>query len=157
MMAMAAYDPPAPARSGPSLPTRVLLVEDSRQLRAVMHDMLQGIGDFAIAGEIETEAEAGLWLDEHPGAWDLAIVDLILAQGTGIGVVARCRRAAPQAKVVVFSDYATPGIRRHCMQLGADAVFLKNQDTERLAAYCAAVAAGEAPPPMATDLTAPRT
>ncbi|HZY20702.1 MAG TPA: response regulator [Ramlibacter sp.] len=130
------------------MPVRALLVEDSRHLRAVMRDLLHTIGGFAIAGELETEAEAGLWLDEHPDGCDLAVVDLILAEGTGMGVVAKCRQAAPSARIVVFSDYATPGIRNHCLRLGADQVFPKSEDVNALTDYCAALAAGQAPPPM---------
>lgn len=75
-----------------------------------------------------TEAEAKLWLDDHPEAWDLAIVDLVLAQGSGMGVVTQARRtASPGAKIVVFSGYASPGIRAHCLALGADAVFEKSE------------------------------
>jgi DNA-binding NarL/FixJ family response regulator len=141
-----------------ALPIRVLLVEDSRPQRAVLHDMLDSVGDFTVVGELETEAEAVHWLEEHPRAWDLAIVDLILAQGTGMGVVARSGRSrAASSKVVVFSDYASPGIRRHCLQLGADCVFPKNQGGRDLADYCAAIAAGQAPAPMAPGPTEPPT
>lgn len=36
---------------------------------------------------------------------------------------------------MVFSDYASEGIRKHCLKLGADAVFLKSQ-TRELMDYC---------------------
>ena len=45
-----------------------------------------------------------------------------------MGVVSHARRNAPAgAKVVVFSGYASPGIRAHCDALGADAVFEKSE------------------------------
>jgi DNA-binding NarL/FixJ family response regulator len=115
----------------------VLLVEDLAHLRGIVADLLMSLGDFRIVGEVATEAEAIAWLEENPGRWQLAVVDLILEQGTGMGVIARCRNRPPGAKVVVFSDYATPGIRRHCLNLGADAVFGKSDGTGGFIEFCA--------------------
>ncbi|MBC5766422.1 response regulator [Ramlibacter albus] len=120
---------------------RVFLVEDTRHMQGVLHDLLNVVGtaSFEIVATRTTEAEANLWLDEHPGGWDLALVDLILEQGTGMGVIPRARKAAPGAPVVVLSDYATPGIRQHCIKLGADAVFQKSQDMQAFIDYCASL------------------
>jgi len=123
----------------------VLLVEDFRHLRGVMAELLASIGDFAIVGEVGTEAEAKLWLEENAGRWDLAVVDLILEQGTGMGVIAKCKET-PGTRVVVFSDYATPGIRQHCLKLGADAVFQKASEMQAFIDWCAALAGPTEPP-----------
>ena len=110
---------------------RVFMVEDLRSMQLLLADLFATIGSIEIVGASTTEAEAKLWLDEHPGMWDLAIVDLVLAQGSGMGVVAHARRTGgPGAKVVVFSGYASPGIRAHCLALGADAVFEKTETGE---------------------------
>jgi DNA-binding NarL/FixJ family response regulator len=110
---------------------RVFLVEDLRGMRALLADLFATIGGLEIVDASTTEAEARLWLDEHPGAWDLAIIDLVLAEGSGMGVIPQARRRArPGAKVVVFSGYASPGIRAHCLSLGADAVFEKSETAQ---------------------------
>lgn len=114
----------------------VLLVDDVQQLRGVVADMLSTVGDFEVVAQISTEAEANLWLEENRGGWQLAVIDLILEQGTGMGVIAKCRNRPAGSKVVVFSDYATPGIHKHCLKLGADAVFQKSDGVAGLAAYC---------------------
>jgi DNA-binding NarL/FixJ family response regulator len=44
----------------------------------------------------------------------------------------------------MLSNYATPDIRRKCLELGADRVFDKSNDIDALIAYCARLAAGEA-------------
>jgi DNA-binding NarL/FixJ family response regulator len=109
---------------------RVFLVEDMKHVQAALSDLLTGLGDFRLVHAATTEAEAKLWLAEHPGGWDLAVVDLVLDQGSGMGVVPAARasaKAGEGGKVVVFSDYASDGIRTHCLRLGADAVFLKSQ------------------------------
>lgn len=103
---------------------RVFLVDDSRKVRGLLEDLLAGTG-LKVIGFAGTEAEANLWLDDHPGEWDLAIVDLMLEQGAGLSVLARARHNAPAGKIVVFSGYATPGVRERCIELGADEVFDK--------------------------------
>lgn len=108
-----------------------------KQMQGVMQDLLSALGDFQIAGFAATEAEAKLWLQENPGGWQLAVIDLILEQGTGMGVIATCKEAPGHGKVVVFSDYATPGVRAHCLRLGADAVFQKAGETPAFISYCA--------------------
>lgn len=124
----------------------VLLVEDLKHLRMGVSELLASLGDFAVVGQVATEAEAKLWLSQNRGKWDLAIIDLILEQGTGMGVIAQSKEN-PRGKVVVFSEYATPGIRRHCMNLGADAVFQKSSELPAFIAYCAALLRRPTAPP----------
>lgn len=117
---------------------RVFLVEDMKQVQAALTELLAALGDFRLVHATATEAEARHWLAEHPGGWDLAVVDLVLDQGSGMGVIPSARAAAGDGQagnVVVFSDYASDGIRNHCLRLGADAVFLKSQMQEFMD-YC---------------------
>jgi len=122
------------------VPVKLLLVEDLPQLQGVVLDLLATVGDFELVQAVSTEAEANLWLEENEGQWDLAVIDLILEQGTGLGVIAKARNRANGAKVVVFSDYATEGIRKHCVKLGADAAFQKSDDLHAFLAFCGALA-----------------
>lgn len=121
------------------MPVDVLLVEDLKNIQSAMAQMLQGLGDYRIAATVSTEAEALEWLEQNRGAWGLAVVDLVLEQGSGMSVISRCRRTAPGASVVVFSNFVTPGIRAHCMRLGADAAFDKNTELTNFADFCAAL------------------
>lgn len=114
---------------------KVFLVEDMKHLQDVMGEFLRTLGDFALVGTATTEAEAILWLDEHPREWDLLIADLVLDQGTGLGVIAKCRDRPPGRKVAVLSDYVTPGIHRHCIALGAD-VALSKSDMPAFSDFC---------------------
>jgi DNA-binding NarL/FixJ family response regulator len=108
---------------------RIFLVEDMKQVQGVLADLLSSVGDFRITHAVATEAEAKHWLVENPQGWDLVVIDLVLEQGSGMGVIPRARDVADRngASVVVFSDYASEGIQNHCRRLGADAVFLKSQ------------------------------
>jgi DNA-binding NarL/FixJ family response regulator len=118
------------------LESRVFVVEDMRRMRGLLSELFASLGDLRVVGFASTEAEADLWLDEHPHGWDLAVIDLLLEQGSGMGVVARCRRWHPEGKIVVLSSYATPGVRKHCLALGADHVFHKGESAD-FVAYCA--------------------
>jgi DNA-binding NarL/FixJ family response regulator len=118
------------------MPIRVFLVEDVQHMHGVLAELLATVGDYEVVGTASTEAEAKLWLDENPGAWDLALIDLILEQGSGMGVIPRAKLAPDAGKVVVLSDYATPGIRVHCLKLGADAAFQKSEDMQAFLGWC---------------------
>ncbi len=114
---------------------RVFLVEDLQRMRGLLNDLFASIGGFRVVANASTEAEARLWLDDHPGEWDLAIIDLVLDQGAGMNVIRTCKEQENGGQVVVFSSYASPGVRRHCLELGADAVFGKDE-TEAFIAWC---------------------
>ena len=120
---------------------KVFLVEDLAKTAGLMKELFDSLG-YTVAGSVATEAEAYQWLDEHARDWDLAVVDLVLEQGTGFGVVRRCREASPNGKAVVFSSFVSPAVREHLLELGADAVIDKS-DSTALVAYCAAFADGQ--------------
>ena len=106
---------------------RVFLVEDLQRMRGLLGELFSSMGGFEVVGNAGTEAEANLWLDEHPGGWDVAVIDLVLEQGAGMNVIRHCKADPGGGRVVVFSSYATPGVRQHCLDLGADAVFDKSE------------------------------
>lgn len=121
---------------------RVFLVEDLKSTQRLFDDLFSALGGFSVVGTVATEAEAYLWLEENPNGWDLAVIDLVLEQGTGMGVVSRAVSCPMAGKVVVLSSYASPGVRKHCLHLGADAVFDKSDATEFIR-YCVELAERE--------------
>lgn len=118
---------------------RVLLVEDDRRLHGIVAELLGSVGDLKPVSTVTTEAEANLWLQENPEGWDLAVIDLILDEGTGMGVLSRCRSRPAGGRAVVLSNYVSPVIHKHCLALGADAVFHKAHDMTRFIEFCAAL------------------
>ena len=50
---------------------------------------------------------------------------------------------APGTPVVVLSNYVTPGIRDHCLRLGAAAAFDKNTEMEAFKSWCTDFANGQ--------------
>ncbi|MDN4591636.1 hypothetical protein DBA29_24440 [Xenophilus aerolatus] len=114
------------------------IVEDNLTIRENLVGTLEELTDVNAVGFAETENDARRWLRDHAGDWQLAIVDLFLKQGSGLGVLQACSARGPQQKVVVLSNYATPDIRKRCAQLGVDAVFDKSNEIDALVDFCIA-------------------
>lgn len=112
---------------------RVFLAEDSGNVVDSLADLI-AVTRAHVVGVARTEAEALDWAGAHTVGWDVAIVDLILDQGSGFNVIRRLKSHNPAGQVVVFSGYVSDVIRAHCRTLGADLVLGKDEN-ERLAAY----------------------
>jgi two-component system, OmpR family, response regulator len=112
------------------------LVEDSATIRENLISTLEEIAPVKVVGFAETEDEASAWLTSHNGDWQLAIVDLFLKEGSGLGVLKGCQNRNADQKVVVLTNYATNDIRMRCAALGSDAVFDKSNELDELLDYC---------------------
>lgn len=112
----------------------VVVVEDSKEILSVLEDLLGHIGPFDVVGRLATESAGTEWLQRHPTGWEVAVLDLVLREGSGFNLIKRYRDANPGARIVVLSDYASPAIRIRCVELGADAVFSKGE-IKAFAAY----------------------
>lgn len=115
---------------------KTYIVEDNPTIRENLIGTLEELAGIDAVGTAETEDEGKAWLAENRNDWDLAIVDLFLKQGSGLGVLAACRDRPATQKVVVLSNYATADIRQRCAQLGVDAVFDKSNEIDALVDYC---------------------
>ena len=115
---------------------RIFLVEDNLLIRENLSSTLTEMVGATFVGWAEGEREAIDWLCNDSNDWDLVIVDLFLKQGNGLGVVAACRSRASGNRLVVLTNYATPAVRERCMAMGADAVFDKSNDIEKLVEFC---------------------
>ena len=112
---------------------RVLLVEDVKATHQLIAELLDFVGGFTVVGSCTTESAAMVWLHDHPGGADLVILDLMLREGSGFSVLGGAARD-PSAKVVVFSDFASPAVVRKCRGLGAlDAI--SKSDYRRLRVF----------------------
>lgn len=115
---------------------RTYIVEDNPTIRENLIATLEELASIQSVGSAETENEGKVWLTENVQQWDLAIVDLFLKQGSGLGILHACKDRTAKQKVVVLSNYATPDIRKRCAQLGVDAVFDKSNEIDALIDFC---------------------
>jgi DNA-binding NarL/FixJ family response regulator len=123
---------------------KTYIVEDSQVIRENLIATLEELVPVEVVGTAEDESTAVQWLARHSNHADLLIVDIFLKAGSGLGVL-RAAGALPQRRhVVVLSNYATPDMRRKCLELGADKVFDKSNEIDALILYCGRLAAGEA-------------
>jgi two-component system OmpR family response regulator len=116
---------------------RTYIVEDNATIRENLIGALEELASIRSLGWAETENDARDWLATHAD-WDLAIVDLFLKQGSGMGVLEATRRRATGQRVIVLSNYATAEMRERCAELGADVVFDKSREIDALVEYCIA-------------------
>ncbi len=122
---------------------RTYFVEDNATIRENLIGTLEELASVRSLGWAESERDARAWLDaQQPHAWDLAIIDLFLKQGSGLGVLEACRGRNAAQRVVVLSNYATADMRKRCIALGADAVFDKSNEIDALVDYCVAQSEG---------------
>ncbi len=115
---------------------RTYIVEDNATIRENLIGTLEELADVQAIGTADSEDDGKAWLMSNPADWDLAIIDLFLRQGSGLGVLEACRGRKRAQKMVVLSNYATPDVRMRCAQLGVDAVFDKSNEIDALVDYC---------------------
>jgi len=105
---------------------RVFLVEDSVSLRERLGDFLSEPGKIEMIGFAATETDAVRELSTQPV--DVAIVDLNLKEGTGLGVIEsiRAQHAKAPPTIIVLTNYAFPEFEAACLERGADYFFDKS-------------------------------
>jgi DNA-binding NarL/FixJ family response regulator len=118
----------------------VFIVEDEPLIQDSLKVVLEGYLQAEVVGTALSEAEAVAWLQANEEAWQLLVVDLLLKQGTGLGVLAALSALGrKKGMVVALTNAASPDNRAECIRLGADAVFDKTAEVNEFLAYCAAV------------------
>ncbi len=131
-----AVSPPAMTR------LKTYIVEDSPVIRENLIAALEEMTPVEVVGSAEGELPARLWLERGDNACDLVIIDIFLRQGSGLGVLKALADSVRRCKRVVLSNFATPDMRRRCLELGADQVFDKSNEIDALIGYCLRLAEG---------------
>ncbi len=114
----------------------VFVVEDNPDIQENLAGALEELTCVKVIGVSATEDEALTWVQHHPRAWDLLILDLFLKQGSGLHLAQRVQRSRMEQKLVVFSNYVNASVRKRCAQIGIDAVFDKSTEIDALVDYC---------------------
>lgn len=112
------------------MPIRIFLVEDNPLIRQTMQEMLEEVVGAQVVGWADGEAGA---IDAMRRAdWDVALVDLFLLQGSGVGVARAFGERPPDQRVYVVTNYATPSMRERCALAGVDGLFDKSTELDAL-------------------------
>lgn len=109
---------------------KVFVVEDSPHVRERLIEMLDSIEGVRMIGSADGADEAvRAILAERP---DTVILDMKLAQGSGLDVLRAVRQAAPEIEVWMLTNFAGEPWRRACRRLGAAQFFDKSTEFERV-------------------------
>jgi DNA-binding NarL/FixJ family response regulator len=128
-------------------PLTTYIVEDSPVIRENLIATLEELVPLHVVGFAEDEDGAVDWLLDADHGADLVIVDIFLKAGSGLGVLRAVQAMQTKRRMVVLSNFATPDMRRKCLELGADSVFDKSADIDALIDYCATLARNPGPWP----------
>ena len=82
-------------------PIRVAIVEDHQLYRDLLKSALDGVPDISVVVTAEGSTHARLLI--LPGEVDVAVLDIELLDGNGIGLGVALRRADPNLKIVLIS------------------------------------------------------
>jgi DNA-binding NarL/FixJ family response regulator len=125
---------------------KVFIVEDSPVIRENLVAALEELAPVRVVATAEDEGAAIRWLDAPDNSCDLVIVDIFLRGGSGLGVLRWAAQMRRPPVFVVLSNYATPDMRRKCIELGASRVFDKSNEIDALILYCTRLQEGETGP-----------
>lgn len=111
---------------------RTLIVEDNPIILYNLRELLEELGPVQVVGTAASQSEACAWMDSRTDGCDVAIIDVFLASGDGLGVLRHMNEFAPPPERVILTNYATDDMRSRCRTLGAEAVFDKSTEIEDL-------------------------
>lgn len=118
--------------AAPAAPTRVLLADDTAQLRTLLKSKLTGSGRFEVVAEAGDGEQA---LDAARRTRpDLVLLDLSMPVMDGLQALPLLREALPDAVIVVFSGFQGESVEKTVLTRGADAYLEKGQSLIRLLA-----------------------
>lgn len=109
---------------------QVYLVEDSALIRERLLTRLGALPLVHVVGFATTVREAIEGIDGHTP--DAVILDLKLADGTGLTVLKHLKEHLPGVLVIVLTNYAVPYIQDICMKGGAAFFLDKTAELGRL-------------------------
>ncbi len=109
---------------------KVFVVEDSLLVRERLIEMIREVDGVDVVGEADSyrTAVAGI-LSTHP---DVAILDISLADGNGIDVLAHVKPRLPGLRGIVLTNYNSPQHLKASADAGAEYFLDKSVDFERI-------------------------
>lgn len=111
---------------------RVLLVEDEGLIRWSLAQTLAAAGATVVeAADARSAMEA---IATAAAAFDVAVLDVRLPDGSGLGLLATIRRLRPATRVVLMTAYGTPALRDEARALGALGVVEKPFELDAMTA-----------------------
>jgi DNA-binding NarL/FixJ family response regulator len=121
---------------------RILLVEDNAQIAEELSSALEELAPAKVVATAQAQDEACHWMDVRTQACDVAVIDVFLKRGSGLGVLEHIAKYERPPRRVILTNYATPDMHHRCLKLGAEAVFDKSTEIEQLVSWLAETEVG---------------
>ena len=126
---------------------RVVVVDDTEDIRDLVRLSLEARGPFQVVGEAG-DGLAGIAAVETLQP-DLVLLDLQMPVMTGLDALPRIKEVCPRACVVVMSGLASEVMAQHAMEAGADGYAQKGMSPADLVALVGGVLSGPSVPRQA--------
>jgi DNA-binding NarL/FixJ family response regulator len=109
---------------------RILVVDDHPVVRHGLRQLISAESDLEVCGEAGGESEAVSRIDETQP--DLVLVDVSLAEGSGLGLLKRMQAREESVKLLVVSMHDEQLLAERCIEAGAVGFVNKQEATELL-------------------------
>jgi signal transduction histidine kinase len=114
----------------PTGPVRVLLADDTAEIRSLLRIVLELDGRFEVVGEAADGHEAVQAADDlRP---DVAVVDLAMPVMDGLEAIPLIRDCSPDTKVVVLSAFSARQMREQALAAGAHGYLEKGTPSDEV-------------------------
>jgi DNA-binding NarL/FixJ family response regulator len=123
------------------MPVRVLIVEDSEEIRHCVCSMLQGCADFRIVGEA-SDGVQGINQSQTLQP-DVILLDISMPILSGLGAAPRMLQVSPDSKILMFSHYDSAHIVTASLNAGALGYVVKSDAGKDLTAGLLATSRGK--------------
>lgn len=111
-----------------SLPDRVLLVDDERELVQTLSERLQ-LRHMGSAVAYDGESALKIVKEDEP---EVMIIDLKMQGISGLEVLRKVKQIRPEIEVIILTGHGSPADEEQCRRLGAFGYLQKPVDIEKL-------------------------
>lgn len=139
------WDPPSSDAEAIAGALRVVLADDSDDLRMLLRVQLRMTGRVEVVGEATSGPEAVEVVARTTP--DVVLLDLAMPEGNGLDAIPEIRRASPGTRIVMVSGFSRDHFGVRALESGADAYVEKGSFEQVMAALTeAGVPSGVVPP-----------
>jgi two-component system chemotaxis response regulator CheY len=102
---------------------RVLIVDDQRSIRAMLHAMIAQLGGEVVGEAQDGEEAVTKCLDLQP---DIVLMDINMPKMDGVEALKRINASNPEVLVIMLTSQNTAEVVRECIMHGAKNFLLKS-------------------------------
>ncbi|MEA2452349.1 MAG: hypothetical protein QOG04_1059, partial [Actinomycetota bacterium] len=111
-------------------PCRVVLADDTPEIRMLVRMALELEGGFEIVGEAGDGAEALSLSDSHKP--DAVVIDLAMPVMDGLEAIPAIKKGNPDTKILVLSGFDASQMEKEALAAGADAYLEKGEPAHKI-------------------------